>query len=110
MLAIARALMAEPKLLICDEISLGLAPIVVNELYEILAHLNDEGVALLLIEQNVHRCLDLADHAYVLARGEVTYEGPPEGLTDSSRLDDAYFGVTTTICGHPPVTAPSERE
>ncbi|MFN3219223.1 MAG: ATP-binding cassette domain-containing protein [Acidimicrobiales bacterium] len=102
MLAIARALMADPKLLICDEISLGLAPIIVDDLYGILARINAEGVALLLIEQNVHRCLGLADHAYVLARGQVTYDGPPDALADSSRLDEAYFGATSTAAGgHP---------
>jgi ABC-type branched-subunit amino acid transport system ATPase component len=93
MLAIGRALMADPKLLICDEISLGLAPLAVDAMYEALRKINGEGVAILLVEQNVQRCLELAQHAYVLMRGEISYAGDPQALLSSSRLDAAYFGT-----------------
>jgi ABC-type branched-subunit amino acid transport system ATPase component len=92
MLAVGRALMAEPRLLICDEISLGLAPVAVDTLYEALARVNQSGVAILLVEQNVHRCLALADRAAVLSRGRLSYTGPADELLRGTRLDDAYFG------------------
>ena len=91
-LAIGRALMAEPALLVCDEISLGLAPVAVDALYEALARISLRGVAVLLIEQHVHRGLSLADRAYVLERGQVSYAGDPEPLLDPGVLDRAYFG------------------
>jgi branched-chain amino acid transport system ATP-binding protein len=94
MLAVARALMAEPRLLICDELSLGLAPVAVDALYEALAQINHDGVTILLVEQNVHRCLALAGRAYVLSRGRITYAGPSDALLDETNLDDAYFGPT----------------
>jgi ABC-type branched-subunit amino acid transport system ATPase component len=92
MLAIARALMAEPTLLVCDEISLGLAPVAVDALYAALGAINERGVSILLIEQNVHRCLETADRAYVLSRGRIAYAGAPAALLDDARLDEAYFG------------------
>jgi branched-chain amino acid transport system ATP-binding protein len=91
MLAIGRALLMSPRLLICDELSLGLAPKIAEELYEVLLRVNESGVAILLIEQNVHRALDICTTAYVLNRGQVTYAGPPGGLRDESLLDAAYF-------------------
>ena len=95
MLAVGRALMARPRLLICDEISLGLSPIAVDALYEALARINQRGVAILLVEQNVHRCLALADRACVLSRGRLSYIGPAADLLHGERLDEAYFGDET---------------
>lgn len=92
MLAIGRALMSEPALLICDEISLGLAPIAIDALYQALIAINADGVAILLIEQNAHRSLELADRAYVLSRGSVSYSGSTSDLLHEANLDEAYFG------------------
>jgi branched-chain amino acid transport system ATP-binding protein len=91
MLAIGRALMAKPRLVIFDEISLGLAPVVVQRLYEALAQLRSTGVAMLLIEQNIERALALADWAYVLARGEIRLAGPPAVLASSPELTSLYL-------------------
>ncbi|HEY9241165.1 MAG TPA: ATP-binding cassette domain-containing protein, partial [Streptosporangiaceae bacterium] len=91
MLAIGRALLMSPRLLICDELSLGMAPKIAEELYEVLLRVNESGVAILLIEQNVHRALDICTTAYVLNRGQVTYAGPPGELRDESVLAAAYF-------------------
>lgn len=92
MLAIGRALMVQPRLLLCDEVSLGLAPIVVDNLYEALLKVNDAGVALVLIEQDVHRSLAVASWAYVLDRGQVTYSGLPTALLADELLTASYFG------------------
>jgi len=92
MLAIARALMSEPRLLILDEVSLGLAPIAVEQLYRDLARVRAGGVAMLIVEQNIHRGLQLADRAYVLAHGEVRLGGTPEQLRDSPALRALYIG------------------
>jgi ABC-type branched-subunit amino acid transport system ATPase component len=91
MLAIGRALLMSPKLLICDELSLGLAPKITGELYEVLVRVNESGVAILLIEQNVHRALEISTAAYVLNRGQVTFAGAPGELLDDKVLADAYF-------------------
>jgi len=93
MLAIGRALMSEPRLLICDEISLGLAPVAIDALYDALVKIRDRGVAVVLIEQNVHRSLAVADRVYVLERGRVSYSGPPEPLADEEVLNQFYFGA-----------------
>ncbi|WP_193241327.1 ATP-binding cassette domain-containing protein [Streptomyces phaeolivaceus] len=95
MLAVGRALMADPSVLICDEISLGLAPVAIDALYQALAEINAQGVAILLVEQNVKRALGICDHAVVLSRGRVSYRGGPEGLLDDADLDAAYFGAAT---------------
>jgi ABC-type branched-subunit amino acid transport system ATPase component len=92
MVAIGRALLANPRLLICDEISLGLAPVAVDALYEALRRINAQGVSILLVEQNVQRCLETSDRAYVLSRGHVTFAGDPDELLDEISLDQAYFG------------------
>ena len=97
MLAIGRALMSEPRLVVCDEISLGLAPVAIDALYEALVKIRDRGVAVILIEQNVHRCLAIADRVYVLERGRVTYSGPPDPLNDEALLDQFYFGKSATL-------------
>ncbi len=102
MLAVGRALMAKPQLLICDEISLGLSPVAVDTLYEALTRVNERGVAILLVEQNVHRCLALADRACVLSRGQLSYSGPAGDLLQGTRLDDAYFGAGDRTGDHTP--------
>jgi branched-chain amino acid transport system ATP-binding protein len=91
MLAIGRALLMAPKLLICDELSLGLAPKIAEEVYEILLRVNATGVAILLIEQNVHRALEISTATYVLNRGQVTFAGAPSDLADERVLAEAYF-------------------
>lgn len=93
MLAVGRALMAGPSVLICDEISLGLAPVAIDALYKALTEINAQGVAILLVEQNVQRALTLSDHAVVLSRGRISYSGDPAGLLSDADLDAAYFGM-----------------
>lgn len=93
LLAMARALMSRPELLILDEASLGLSPVAVEAMYDAVGSLRETGLAVLLIEQNAHRSLAVADHAYVLDRGRVTYDGSPTGLADETRLSEAYFGA-----------------
>jgi branched-chain amino acid transport system ATP-binding protein len=92
MLAIGRALMACPRLIIFDEISLGLSPLVVRDLFEAVQKINEEGVTVMLVEQDVKRSLRAAHHAYVLLEGRVALEGPPEELTEEA-VKKAYFGV-----------------
>lgn len=92
MLAIARALMTEPRLVIFDEISLGLAPVIVDQLYAFLAQLRAQGMAILLIEQSVERALSLADYAYVLAHGEIRLQGKPAELLNTPALRALYVG------------------
>ncbi len=91
MLAVARGLMAKPKLLIIDEPSLGLAPIVVEQLYELFVSLRDEGLTLLLVEQYVGIVLAVADRAYVLDKGSVALSGSARELRESPELVDAYM-------------------
>jgi branched-chain amino acid transport system ATP-binding protein len=93
MLAIGRSLMAGPKLLLLDEPSLGLAPILVDQIFELLARLREQGTTILLVEQNVHRALELADRAYVLAGGEIEREGPAAELRASAEIERAYLGI-----------------
>jgi branched-chain amino acid transport system ATP-binding protein len=95
MLAIGRALMAAPELVIFDEISLGLAPVVVDRLYQALAEVNRRGVAMLVIEQNVERGLALADRAYVLEKGRVALHGPPATIRTDPHLLALYVGTAT---------------
>ena len=92
MLAIGRALMNEPQLVLFDEISLGLAPIAVEKLYESLARIRDSGVAMLVVEQNIERGLQLADRAYVLAHGEIRLSGRPAELRAAPALRALYVG------------------
>jgi len=92
MLAIARALIARPRLLLCDEVSLGLSPKATDDVYEALRAVSGAGIAIVLVEQNVHRSLALADRAYVLERGRISFSGEPAELLDEARLREAYFG------------------
>ena len=93
MVAIGRALMAEPRLIIFDELSLGLAPQAIDRIYEAIAEIRGWGVSVILIEQNVYRALALADRAYVIERGRVTFRGSPADLRHQRTLLAAYFGT-----------------
>jgi branched-chain amino acid transport system ATP-binding protein len=92
MVAIARALMSDPKLVIFDELSLGLAPAVIDEIYEAIEQIRGWQISVILIEQSAYRALAIADRAYVLERGNVAYVGSPEPLEDTETLRAAYFG------------------
>ena len=93
MLAIARGLMAEPRLLILDEPSLGLSPLLVEELFALIRRLNADGLAVLLVEQNVAQSLEIAQRAYVLENGSLRFAGLPADLLDSDELRRAYLGI-----------------
>ena len=92
MLAIGRALMARPKLLMLDEPSLGLAPLIVREIFHIIEELKRRGASILLVEQNARAALKVADFAYVLETGEVALEGPARELATDKRVIDSYLG------------------
>ena len=94
MLAIGRALMSKPDIAIFDEISIGLAPEAIDRLYAAIPLINELGIAILLIEQNVYRSLKVADRAYVLDRGSVSFAGAPSELYEEERLSLAYFGTS----------------
>jgi len=93
MLAIGRGLMAEPRLLILDEPSLGLAPLLVEEVFALIARLNAEGLAILLVEQNVGQSLEVARRAYVLENGACAFHGTPAELLARPELKRAYLGI-----------------
>ncbi|MBV8617679.1 MAG: ABC transporter ATP-binding protein [Curvibacter sp.] len=92
MVSIGRALMANPRLLLCDELSLGLAPVVIEQIYRSLAQLRDQGLSMLIVEQDVGRACRLADRVHCLLKGRLTLSGAPEGLSPE-RIAQAYFGV-----------------
>lgn len=92
MLAIARALMSEPELLILDEPSLGLSPLMAKEVFSVLKALNEHGVSILVVEQNVHNALSVADRAYVVETGEIVAERESQGLLNDPELLNAYLG------------------
>ena len=93
MLAIGRALMSKPKLLMCDEPSLGLAPIVVKSIFKVIKQINVSGVSVLLVEQNVRAALGLAQRAYIIENGRVVGEGEAKSLLDDERIKEAYLGT-----------------
>ena len=94
MLAVGRAMMARPKLMMMDEPSLGLAPLVVRDIFAIIRDLKSEGITILLIEQNANAALRCADQAYVLETGRITMSGTGEALLNDQRVRDAYLGST----------------
>lgn len=93
MLAVGRALMAKPKLLLMDEPSMGLAPILVEEIFDIIQEINREGVTVLLVEQNAHMALSIANRGYVLETGTIELEGPANALAENPRVREAYLGT-----------------
>ena len=92
MLAMGRALMAQPKLLLLDEPSMGLAPVLVDSVFETIRKVNEQGVTVLLVEQNALVALNIADHAYVLETGHITLEGPAKELAHNDEVRKAYLG------------------
>ncbi len=94
MLAIGRGLMAEPRLLILDEPSLGLSPLLVEEMFSLIAKLREDGLAILLVEQNVGQSLEIADRAYVMENGSIRFSGLPADLLSSDELRRAYLGLS----------------
>jgi branched-chain amino acid transport system ATP-binding protein len=97
MLALGRGLMAKPRILMCDEPSLGLAPLVVKEIFEVIGSLRDTGVTILLIEQNARQALETADKAIILKRGEISAAGVSADLRASNELFAAYLGRQSAI-------------
>jgi branched-chain amino acid transport system ATP-binding protein len=92
MLAVGRAMMARPRLLMLDEPSMGLAPLLVNEVFAIIAEIKSQGIPILLVEQNARKALQIADYAYVLERGSIAYEGKAADLRRDEKIISAYLG------------------
>lgn len=92
MLAMGRALMSRPRLLLLDEPSMGLSPLFVKEIFDIIQHINEQGTTILLVEQNAHMAMSIADYAYVLEIGKITLEGPGQELMQSEAVRAAYLG------------------
>ena len=99
MLAVGRALMGKPQLLMLDEPSLGLAPLVVRDIFATIAALRATGVTILLVEQNARAALEVADYGYVLEMGEIALEGPAEDLARDPRVIETYLGATRKKAG-----------
>jgi len=93
MVAIGRGLMARPRVLLMDEPSLGLSPVIVDEMFGIIGMINERGVSVLLVEQNVNKALEIAHHAYVIEQGRVVTSGKPERLINDPRIREAYLGI-----------------
>lgn len=92
MLAVGRALMSRPSLMLMDEPSLGLAPLLVKEIFQIIAEINNQGTTILLIEQNAYAALNIADYAYVLETGNIAMEGPGKDLLNNQEVKEIYLG------------------
>ncbi len=92
MLAIGRALMSSPRVLLLDEPSLGLAPILVKQIFDIIREINAQGTSILLVEQNAHKALGVADRGYVLENGRIAAEGPAAALKFDEKIQEAYLG------------------
>jgi branched-chain amino acid transport system ATP-binding protein len=95
MLSIARALMSRPSLLILDEPSLGLSPLLVNEIFRIIRAINEHGTTILLVEQNARKALSVAHHAFIMETGRIVLEGPPEKLMENEDVQEFYLGMAT---------------
>jgi branched-chain amino acid transport system ATP-binding protein len=93
MVAIARALMSRPRLVMLDEPSLGLAPVVVRQVFDIIRRLREEGLTILLVEQSLKQALEVADRGYVVETGRIAMEGPAGELLDDPAIRSAYLGV-----------------
>ncbi|MGZ9226602.1 MAG: ABC transporter ATP-binding protein, partial [Anaerolineales bacterium] len=93
MLAVARGIMADPTILIIDELSLGLAPVLVIQLFETLRQLREQGLTILLVEQNVHLALAISDYGYVILEGKIGLEGPARNLIKDKHVREAYLGL-----------------
>ena len=93
MVAIGRALMAQPRIVLFDEPSLGLAPTIVDDMFDIIVRVRDEGAAVLLVEQTVVKALSVADRAYVLEQGRIVATGLPDELMKQPHIREAYLGV-----------------
>jgi branched-chain amino acid transport system ATP-binding protein len=93
MLAIGRGLMSDPRLMLLDEMSLGLAPVILDKLYQALKEIRERGITILFVEQNVRRSLDEADRAYIIERGRVVLEGLAAELREEEGVKKAYFGL-----------------
>ena len=92
MLAVARALMSRPRILLMDEPSLGLAPLIVEEVFRIVTDLNRDGVTIFLVEQNAHMALKVAHYFYLMEQGRVTFSGEPDKLAEDEVVQRAYLG------------------
>ena len=93
MLAIGRALMGKPKLLLLDEPSLGLAPLIIDEIFKIIKNINKEGTSILLVEQNANLALSISDYAYILENGKVALSGKAKELKNNEKVSELYLGV-----------------
>jgi branched-chain amino acid transport system ATP-binding protein len=96
MVSIGRGLMGAPKLLLIDEPSLGLSPLFVEECFNVIEQIQEQGITVFLVEQNVHQSLDIADYGYVLSKGRVVAEGSPDDLLENTEMRHAYFGETAS--------------
>jgi len=96
MLAVARALMSRPKLLLMDEPSLGLAPLIVEEIFRIISDLHRDGTSIFLVEQNAHMALKVAHHFYLIEQGRITFSGDPGSLAEDEVIKRAYLGSART--------------
>ena len=92
MLAIGRALMSDPEILLLDEPSLGLAPLIIEDIFRVLQEIRKDGTTILIVEQNALMTLEIADYAYVLELGQISMQGPADQLIKDERLIEAYLG------------------
>jgi len=103
MLAIGRALMSRPKLMLLDEPSLGLAPLLIEEIFRVIREINRTGTGILLVEQNAAQAIRIADYGYVLEAGRLVLEGSASDLQANDNVQQLYLGISTGAAGRPPV-------